>query len=365
MLYVLPLTTAFAGIEHVVHAIAEELATTSGERLDVHVLSSFPHPEITERPVRYTLHLISAERLRGLLVPLVRFFAHNRFDIVVVPQCELSVVCGGALRITNRSALLVTHLHGNPKIEEENSPLVFQIYRRFVLPHVAALLAVSPSLAAYARQHLADRQPVYFAPNPVRQFPIPTRSTPDSPIHRFVSVGRLSRQKGHDVLLRAFAKVHAAVPRATLVIIGNGPEEEALRQLSSTLGLDAHVTFTGYLADPSPYLQSSDCFVLASRWEGFALVLVEAMSLGLPLVATDCEFGPSDIISDDRIGRVARTEDADDLAAAMLAQAATPLRDDDVAYRREKARRFASPNVAGDHLRTITQICAERTMIVS
>ncbi|MFE9606646.1 glycosyltransferase [Streptomyces hokutonensis] len=97
-----------------------------------------------------------------------------------------------------------------------------------------------------------------------------------------VCVGRLCRQKGQDVLLRAWDAVLRRVPKARLVLVGDGPDRDALRQLAPD-----SVLFAGAVADAVPWYQAADLVVLPSRWEGMALAPLEAMACGRPVVLTD------------------------------------------------------------------------------
>jgi glycosyltransferase involved in cell wall biosynthesis len=97
-----------------------------------------------------------------------------------------------------------------------------------------------------------------------------------------VCVGRLCRQKGQDVLLSAWDEVVRRVPKARLVLVGDGPDRAALRQLAPD-----SVLFAGSVADPVPWYQAADLVVLPSRWEGMALAPLEAMACGRPVVVTD------------------------------------------------------------------------------
>lgn len=102
----------------------------------------------------------------------------------------------------------------------------------------------------------------------------------------FVSVGRLSPEKNHARLLRAFAQVHAERPDTRLVLIGDGPLLDDLTTLADSLGVADAVTFTGRLRNPYAVMSSADCFVLSSDYEGQPIVILEARVLGLPIVTT-------------------------------------------------------------------------------
>lgn len=97
-------------------------------------------------------------------------------------------------------------------------------------------------------------------------------------------VGRLCRQKGQDVLLRAWESILARVPGARLVLVGDGPDAEALRSRSPR-----SVVFAGSVQDIVPWYQAADLVVLPSRWEGMALAPLEAMACGRPVVVTDVD----------------------------------------------------------------------------
>lgn len=102
----------------------------------------------------------------------------------------------------------------------------------------------------------------------------------------FVTVGRLSPEKNHERLLRAFAAVHADHPHARLVIVGDGPLRVPLEQLARDLGLSEGTIFTGLQANPWSVMSRCDCFVLSSDYEGQPMVILEARVLGLPVVTT-------------------------------------------------------------------------------
>jgi CDP-glycerol glycerophosphotransferase len=100
----------------------------------------------------------------------------------------------------------------------------------------------------------------------------------------FVTVGRLSAEKNHARLLDAFYVVHRARPDVQLVVVGNGPLLGALREQAGVLGISDAVIFTGHQQNPHAIMAASDCFVLSSDYEGQPMVLLEALTLGLPVV---------------------------------------------------------------------------------
>ncbi len=123
-----------------------------------------------------------------------------------------------------------------------------------------------------------------------------------------VSFGRLHVQKGFDFLLQAFAQVKRTRPRARLLLIGEGPEDARLREIAAELGLlcggvadDADVILTGVRPNPVRYARLGRAFVLPSRYEGLPNALIEAIAAGVPVLASDCRWGPRSILSGGRI----------------------------------------------------------------
>lgn len=112
----------------------------------------------------------------------------------------------------------------------------------------------------------------------------------------FITVGRLTRQKGHWFLIRSFRKVVDKHPNTRLFIIGDGNLKTKLKTLIKVLDLDKHVFLLGEQENIFPFLKNSDCFTFTSLWEGFGLVLTEALSLNLPVISTDCRSGPREVL---------------------------------------------------------------------
>ncbi|MCH5248417.1 MAG: glycosyltransferase [Lachnospiraceae bacterium] len=112
-----------------------------------------------------------------------------------------------------------------------------------------------------------------------------------------VTMGREDEVKGFWHLIKSFALVHKKLPDTRLMIIGEG-EYLKYKELVTKLGIDDSVYFTGLKRNPYPYLKKGSIYVLTSYYEGFPNAMVEAMSMGLPVIATDCMTGPREILED-------------------------------------------------------------------
>ncbi|MBQ2252923.1 MAG: glycosyltransferase family 4 protein [Clostridia bacterium] len=134
----------------------------------------------------------------------------------------------------------------------------------------------------------------------------------------FVSVGRLEKVKGYDLLIRAFSTIADRLPDWDLVIYGEGNERRALEELVDSLGLSGRVRLPG--ADMHAFLKARECeiFVLSSRSEGMPNALLEALSCGLACVSYDCENGPRELIEHETNGLLVEAENVESLADAML-----------------------------------------------
>lgn len=133
-----------------------------------------------------------------------------------------------------------------------------------------------------------------------------------------LGVGRLSTQKNFPLLIETFAKVRAQRP-ARLIILGEGNLRAALEQRIETLGIAADVDLPGFDANPFRYMRHAAVFVLSSDWEGLPTALIEAMACGTPVVSTDCQSGPREVLLDGRLGPIVPRGDAVALAGAILA----------------------------------------------
>jgi CDP-glycerol glycerophosphotransferase len=166
-------------------------------------------------------------------------------------------------------------------------------------------------------EHLVDRHGLNDVRDEVERRTTIERVLPPAPgVRTFVTAGRLSAEKNHERLIKAFDLVHQANPDTRLVILGSGALRQRLTDLADELGLTAAVTLAGHLANPYSVLSQCDCFVLSSDYEGQPMVLLEALTLGLPVVST--AFGSVEGALPEGYGRVVKCS-VDALAEGMSA----------------------------------------------
>ncbi|MDJ0707852.1 MAG: glycosyltransferase [Leptolyngbyaceae cyanobacterium MO_188.B28] len=134
-----------------------------------------------------------------------------------------------------------------------------------------------------------------------------------------VAVGRLHPQKGFEDLLKALKRCHQhyQLNDLQLIIIGEGNHRSVLEEQIQALNLQHYVKLVGFVNNPWSYVAAAQIFVLPSLWEGFAHVVVEAMACQTPVIATDCDYGPKEIIVDQETGLLTLTHNPEQLAAAI------------------------------------------------
>lgn len=226
----------------------------------------------------------SPARLRGLLR-----WVHRRVDLA---ECVSAGLRDSVRRNGLREDRISSFLVG---IDTED------VVRRGAPPPMEQSLLASPMIAGTRLE--------------------PGRTDPSEPPARLLAVaaGRLSTQKGFDVLLRAHAKALADGADHRLMIIGEGDQRPALEAIIEEEGLGDSVLLAGYVRDPQPLLARADLFVLSSRYEGNGgLVLMEALAHGLPVIATDCPSGPRTVLEDGALGDLVPKDDPDALANALV-----------------------------------------------
>jgi glycosyltransferase involved in cell wall biosynthesis len=196
-------------------------------------------------------------------------------------------------------AKVACSVRNNPEKKKLFAKLLMKALYRF-----ADCLAVNSSDLAKLVSGLSSKVAVLYNPvdyeEAVRKAEEPMsaedeRLFADGPV--FLNIGRLHPQKGQDILIKSFSAIAKENPAAELVIIGEGQSREFLIGLASSLGVADRVHFLGRRNNVFPFLRRSKAFVLSSNWEGMPNVLLEAMAVGTPIVATDCPTGVRELVA--------------------------------------------------------------------
>lgn len=293
--------------------------------------SFFPvHPDVRVRFVqdlretpRGRLARVAA-RLPSVLVPgddgsfrsmslwtdllLLRAMCERRPDVLIGTRPSLNLL---AAELAPRGVVTIGQDHMNLGAYRPG-------LRREILRGYRGLTAVSVlterSLHAYTEALDGSAARVVHIPNALPELP-GGPSKRDGKV--ILAAGRLTGQKGFDLLLDAFAPVAAAHPGWTLRIFGSGPRRDALVRRIAENGLDGRVVLRGRTPDLAGEMERAAMYVLSSRFEGLPMVVIEAMGKGLPVVAFDCPTGPRELIDHGRDGLLVPPEDVAGLTAAL------------------------------------------------
>lgn len=279
---------------------------------------------------------LGARRTLLALRPLVDYLRIERPIAVLSAQTHNNVLAIWARRLSGIPLRLVVSEHNNiievarrVKGRERLSPFVTRLF----YAGADAVVAVSHGAAQALRQvaRLSEESlSVIYNPAVTPELMTLAQQPPNHPWFVtseppvILAVGRLALPKDYPTLLRAFARVHARRP-ARLLILGEGDQRDSLECLTMQLGIMEHVSMPGF--DPNPYRFMARCgvFVLSSAWEGFAVVIAEALACGAQVVATDCSSGPAEILEKGKYGRLVPVGDDAAMAEAIEDALAHPL----------------------------------------
>jgi len=321
-------TMARGGAERGALSLAGGLARR-GFEVDL-VLASAEGPRLADVPPEVRVVDLGARRVLGSPARLARYLRRERPLALASVLDHANVAALWAARLARfpgrvvvieQNTLSEAARHG----KNGRDRLMPRLVRRFY-PWADYVVCVSAGVTADLAQivHLPPEK-VRVISNPIvdRDIPEKTRAAVEEPwfgeeVAVFVAAGRLRPQKDFRTLLLAFSTLRARRP-ARLVILGDGSERANLESLIEELFLTDDVSLPGAVDNPYAYIARAAAFVLSSRWEGLPTVLVEALSCGVPVIATDCPSGPREILAGGRYGALVPVGDPDALARAMEA----------------------------------------------
>lgn len=244
-------------------------------------------------------------------------------DIISTTTYSLNLV-GIILQInTHAKRIIESHVNYNSILKENDfkGKLLLQTitryYDNYLLNKVKKMDAFFALTNGDAKQWAPYAKKLYVIPNPVTLYPATIKDHTKT-LHRIIGAGRLDPQKGFDLLIESFSCIANQCSEWHIDIFGNGNEEQKLRKIITEKKLDKQI----FIHPASDYIyeefQNSDFFVFSSRYEGWGLVLVEAMSCGIPAVSFQCDYGPEDILTDHYDGLLVENGNIQDMANKIL-----------------------------------------------
>lgn len=244
-------------------------------------------------------------------------------DIIITTTYSMKVLDLILALRTKACRLIESHIACytvRKSFDYRNRPLLYQLaqlYDKHVFSRIGKfdkLVVLTQGDAEDWMQYIKD---VVIIPNPVTYYP--EKILPhDGSERRIISVGRLHEQKGFDMLIDAFALIADQCPEWHIDIFGSGNDHDTLLNQIRQRGMEKRINILPPTNEIYDAYQRSGFYVLSSRYEGFALVLSEAMSCGIPVVAFRCKYGPEDVIVNGENGLLAKNGDISELAESML-----------------------------------------------
>jgi len=299
--------------------------------LDLGLSKYFPGLENSRIFARRPYMLVSA--LVGFF-PLVRCIRRERPDFLVLNLLVAPAIL--AALVANVSVVIIVSVQGYPHflgIKGVRTPVWKRIENAVrkriwnsVFPKADVVLTMTKNTRDKLVKHTKLRpKQLHVLPNPVidRQLV----SNGNKPLGHVwyreripivVGMGRLTHQKGFDILIQAFSKVLKSGMVARLVIVGEGEDHANLDDLVKRLDIEGFVDLVGHMENPFPYIARATLFVLSSRWEDPGHAIIEAAVLGTPIVTTNCPSGPSDLVGYGAGGLICQTEDPVDMAEKII-----------------------------------------------
>lgn len=260
----------------------------------------------------------------------------NGIDVLISAKEQANLISYFSTFFLKCTTIYTRHSALNVSEQKISQRVIFLIYNLLTIGK-GKVVTVSHALKDdLSRGLFWGKDRIFVCPNPVLTvtvfeksiIPIPSLKLPDEYI---CSVGRLTKTKGFDLLIKAYKRCLNNDPNfPELVIAGDGEEHESLTGLVKELLLTDKVHLIGYVNNPYYIMKNSSGFVLSSRNEGLPTVLIEAIALGVNVVSTDCPTGPKEILSNGKIGMLVPPENIDSLSLAMSKLTSDKLKETDI-----------------------------------
>ena len=315
------------GAEQVTTLLARGL---SPEKYELHLgLITQGHGDAAGMPPWVTIHAFGASRVRAGAVRLVRLVRRLRPDVILSGMAHLNFLVLLLRLFFPSSTRVLVRQNGtiSAALAHGGLPRYTRLLYRLLYRNADRVICQSRAMAAdMAGAIQIGPEQIAVLPNPVdldgiREGLREAKNKPErwsGPGPHLLAVGRLSHEKGFDLLLEALVRVRRAFPKADLMIAGGGAEESELRKKAKFLGLESAVCFAGHLSRPYELFLGATLFVLSSRHEGMPNALLEAAAAGLPIVALPSSGGVVDLLRNRPGAWVATNISAESLADSLL-----------------------------------------------
>ncbi len=355
------------GAQHMFINTANEFAKR-GHQVDLLVVND---DGPNKARVYTNVNIVNMGKSRSLsaLLPMSRYYKEAKPNILLSAMTHSNVIATLAriLSFTQTTKLIVTertflsvHIQETASMRDKSFSLATKLFYRFADKVIGISKGVADDIRALAYLK-ADK--VSYIYNPVvteqlrKDFEDDQEvSLKDNPQQKLIiTSGRLSFEKDQETLLHAFAIVRKTQD-VKLVLLGNGPLEEKLKQTAAELDISEYVHFAGFVQNSVAYMKQANLFVMTSLLEGFCNTIVEALYCGLSVVSTDCPSGPREILDNGNYGHLTPVRDAAALASGMISALEHPF---DAQKQKERALCFTVDAICDEYLKLFETLVPE------
>lgn len=291
---------------------------------------------------------------------LVNYLNSNNPDALVSFMTYINVFSLMANNISSSNTDLILTEHNNPKNRGsgfvENMIVTFAKYG---YKYADSVVAVSNGVRDNFKKEIADVDiDVIYNPivsdsiHEMASEPVDHDWLKDQSKQVILSAGRHVPQKDFSTLIKSFNNIESNGD-VRLILLGDGPSKTKLKKQVDGLGLEESVDFPGFVDNPFKYMANADVFVLSSAWEGFGNVLVEAMACGCPVVSTNCESGPSEILEGGKYGQLVPVGDHQTMAKSIEKTLSDPI---DERIIKERSEQFSVENISSEYDKLIQKV---------
>ena len=304
--------------------------TAKGFDVDL-VLNIAEGPYLADVPPDVRIIDLKVKRVVYIIPQLVNYLRSEQPNVILstlTPQNLIVIVAKQIAQVQTRVVVREANMFSKQIENTKNKRYKYtvKLFSRFLYPKTQAVISLSQGVANDLVETIGispERVKTIYNPLDISSIQSLAKEPVGHPwfrAHEFpvvIAVGRLIKQKDYPTLIRAFSKARQTYP-IRLIILGQGEEESKIIALIKELELENDVSMLGFVRNPFAYMARSDVFVLSSAWEGLGSVLLEALAVGTPIVATDCKSGPAEILENGKYGQLVPVGDITKLADAII-----------------------------------------------
>lgn len=355
----------YGGAERVFISVAETLKRDYDVNIDFVIdQSGVGETESVVLDKGFQLHSLSCDRTLHSILPFKRYIDDHKPDVIISGYTDTNMAAILSVKLAKHKTKVIVSEHAALKEHwqffSRKRKLLLNTYVRYGYRFSDHILAVSKGVASSIESLGFNSNQVGVIYNPIRFQPrLDSPAKFLNPVPVILAVGRVTKQKDYLTLLQAISLVNEKIKVKLLVVgaVTDTVEKAKLDHYIEANNLEATVDFIGFTKDVQDYYAKSDVFVLSSAWEGFGNVIVEALAFGLPVVSTDCNHGPAEILCHAKYGQLVPVGDSKAMASALIKALKTKDLVDQAALK-NRSLAFSESKIASQYLTMIQKVIA-------